>query len=550
MKQSDKMETILSYRDAERLDQLTRIFTQKQQETKFWRSDFQNLTKNIVVFYQNTIDIFSADIQFDNEQFRAPQSTSIHGNLHTSQFICYFNDLTHEYIIKLKIFKKTFGSIMYDLKRLATNLALIAYCQGFNDVDMIEIIETFSRQYIQTILAIDNTNVRKVNYSDKSDLIADFQCIDWETIDTINELIVLAEQLAIATVHLHCQISLPMIQLTVKSSDQQEKLINEIRLFAMTYVDIVERDYRLFFKYFRNPTALKIVSIPRLLTSIRQEKILIVGGGIGSMATALSFARAGIRVTLVERNRTFNEVGAGMQLAPNCSRILDQLGVLRQVQANAVFPKQIVWMDALTGERLTCIDLGTKFLETFQYPYMVVHRADLLQALYQECLTSGLVTMETDRKVVNIDERIDSMMVQCADGTRYQCKMVIGADGLWSTTRKFVCDDGAPISVGYVTYRGTVGIDQVSEEAGLENVQFWIGPNMHLVQYPIRRGELFNQAAVFKSDRLPDETDQWGTKEELNQRFGIGCQHVKNALNLLQTNFRWPVYELVMFFFK
>ncbi|CAF5229525.1 unnamed protein product, partial [Rotaria magnacalcarata] len=66
---------------------------------------------------------------------------------------------------------------------------------------------------------------------------------------------------------------------------------------------------------------------------------------------------------------------------------------------------------------------------------------------------------------------------------------------------------------------------------------------MHLVQYPIRRGELFNQAAVFKSSRLPDETDEWGTKKELNERFSIGCQHVKNALNLIQTNFRWPVYD-------
>jgi salicylate hydroxylase len=275
--------------------------------------------------------------------------------------------------------------------------------------------------------------------------------------------------------------------------------------------------------------------------------ILIVGGGIGGMATALSFARAGIRVRLIEKNTEFIEVGAGMQLAPNCSRLLDRLGILEKVQANAVFPKQIVWMDALSGERLTCIDLGEKFVETFRYPYIVIHRADLLHALHQACLESSLVTMETNRMVINADERPKSIMVECADGMRYDCKMVIAADGLWSSLRKFVHDDGPPISVGYVTYRGTVGIDQVSKEAGLENVQFWIGPDMHLVQYPIRRGELFNQAAVFKSNQFPDETNQWGTKEELNERFSIGCQHVKNALKLLQTNFRWPVYELVIF---
>jgi salicylate hydroxylase len=248
-------------------------------------------------------------------------------------------------------------------------------------------------------------------------------------------------------------------------------------------------------------------------------------------------------VRLIEKSLEFAEVGAGMQLAPNCSRLLDRLGILKQVQANAVFPKEIVWMDAVSGKRLTCIDLGAKFVETFGYPYIVVHRADLLCALHQACLASGMVTMETNRMATSVDDRPESMMVQCADGMRYDCDMVIAADGLWSSLRKFVCDDGEPISVGYVTYRGTVEINQVSKEGGLENVQFWIGPDIHLVQYPIRRGELFNQAAVFKSSQLPDGTDGWGTKEELNERFSIGCQHVKNALSLLQTNFRWPVYE-------
>jgi salicylate hydroxylase len=122
-------------------------------------------------------------------------------------------------------------------------------------------------------------------------------------------------------------------------------------------------------------------------------------------------------------------------------------------------------------------------------------------------------------------------------------------DSLWSALRKFICDDGLHISVGYVTYRGTVNIDKISRETDLDNVQFWIGSGMHLVQYPIRRGELFNQVAVFKSNRLPNETDEWGTKQELNERFSIGYQYIKDTLNLLQTNFRWPVYELVLFIY-
>ncbi|CAF1611338.1 unnamed protein product [Didymodactylos carnosus] len=261
------------------------------------------------------------------------------------------------------------------------------------------------------------------------------------------------------------------------------------------------------------------------------------------MATALCFAKAGIRVHLIEKQPEFAEVGAGMQLAPNCSRLLDHLGVLKEVQKHGVFPKQIVWIDALSGEKLSGLDLGEKFVEKFGYPYMVVHRGDLLQALYKSCLSSSLVTMEASKQIVHIEEQSSSVLLSCVDGTRYDCDVAIGADGLWSSTRKFVHDDGEPLSVGYVTYRGTVPIQQVSEKAGRENVLFWIGPEMHLVQYPIRRGELYNQAAVFKSKRLPDKTDQWGTPEELQEKFGVGCESVKNALPLLGKNFRWPVYD-------
>lgn len=274
-----------------------------------------------------------------------------------------------------------------------------------------------------------------------------------------------------------------------------------------------------------------------------RQAVIIVGGGIGGLAAALSIAQAGIQVRLLEKKNDFREVGSGMQLAPNCSRVLAQLGILQQVQANAVFPKEIVWMDAISGERLTSIDLGPKFIEEFGHPYMVVHRADLLNALYEACMSNSLVTLEANRTVTTVDERSESIMVECTDGTRYGCDMVVAADGLWSTLRKFVCDDGEPLSVGYVTYRGTVGIDQVSDETTLQNVQFWIGPDMHLVQYPVRRGELLNIAAVFKSKQLSNETDLWGTREELYEQFGTGCEQVTKLLPLLKTNFRWPVYE-------
>jgi hypothetical protein len=591
MHSSISVKEILLCDDDQRLDHLVQMFAKyqmagKRYEAKAWHAYFRRIAANPIIFYQNNAALFYEDNQYDDETFLITEPVCIHGDLHTGQFHYHCSDVNNERIFHLRQHKKKIAPFTWDLKRLATNLALIAYCHGFSDTEMKEILRAFTQQYIKSVTTKNKINynrqtssgnepcqqlkrkaLRKQSTIHSSDTVEhQTHEIDWQSVNNVACLMTLAEQLAIAVAKSHCQPPIPnfptkdmaennadrckeIIETSLETTAQQQQLIDEISFFAMMYAEIAERDHRLFFKHYRNESMFKGLNtlnhtrIHHPLADARRVPILIVGGGIGGMATALNFARAGIRVRLLERNIEFGEVGAGMQLAPNCSRLLDRLGILKQVQAHAVFPKQIVWMDMLSGQRLTCIDLGEKFIEAFGYPYIVIHRGDLFQALHQACLASSMVTMETNRIVTSVDERPKSIMVECADGMRYDCDMVVAADGLWSSLRKFVHDDGAPISVGYVTYRGTVEINQVSKEAGLESVQFWIGPDMHLVQYPIRRGELFNQAAVFKSKRLPDDTDQWGTKEELNERFSIGCDHIKNALNLIQTNFRWPVYE-------
>jgi hypothetical protein len=595
MQSAVSVHDILLYDDDQRLDNLVNIFAKyhmagKRYEARAWPVYFRRIASNPIVFYQYNATLFYEDIQYESEQFEVVEPTFIHGNLHVGQFDYYDDEVSSERFFNLRHYKKIVAPFTWDLKRLAASLALIAYCQGFSDVEIGEILNGFTQQYIDSVLLPSKVALVRIRSNEvaqprkstrpsfntqhsvigSSKIQRKMHEIDWQSIDSIVKLMALAGKLAVIIAGQHCQppsTIFPLkdvqyllmannegrcaqvIQTALSSAINQQKLIDEIRAFATNYAKIAERDHRLFFKHFRSVrmfegiNTLKNSEIPHPLAHARRVAILIVGGGIGGMATALCFARAGIRVRLLEKCTDFGELGAGMQLAPNCSRILHQLGILKQIQVNAVFPKQIVWMDAMSGERLACIDLGDKFVENFAYPYMVVHRGDLFHALYQACMASSLVSMESNRTVTSVDERPKSVMVECADGMRYDCDMVVAADGLWSSLRKFVHDDGAPISVGYVTYRGTVSIDKVSKEAGLENVQFWIGPNMHLVQYPIRRGELFNQAAVFKSNRQPDDTDQWGTKEELNERFSVGCEHVKSALELLQTNIRWPVYE-------
>ena len=127
---------------------------------------------------------------------------------------------------------------------------------------------------------------------------------------------------------------------------------------------------------------------------------LIVGGGIGGLATALALSRSGRRVHVVEKAASFGEIGAGLQLAPNAMAVLDRLGLTEAIAAHAVYPKRLVWMDALSGERITSVDLGDAFRCRYGHPYIVMHRGDLLAVLLEACRQETLVTLESDCEIV------------------------------------------------------------------------------------------------------------------------------------------------------
>jgi salicylate hydroxylase len=276
---------------------------------------------------------------------------------------------------------------------------------------------------------------------------------------------------------------------------------------------------------------------------MRTLSTLVLGGGIGGLAVALGLARRGRDVHVIEKADAFGEIGAGLQLAPNASRALADLGVLDAIDAFAVFPQRMVWMDAISGEQVTSLDLGAPFIARYGYRYIVMHRSDLLDALLAACRAHDRITLETAKDVRHVDDRGDTAEVTFADGTTYAADIVIGADGLWSTARKAIVDDGEPLCSQYVAYRGAIPIDEISVHAGLDSVTLWTGPNLHLVQYPVRRGELYNQVAVFKSDRYRPDSDDWGTADELDAHFSAGAPPVRAALTKFRRNRRWPMYD-------
>jgi salicylate hydroxylase len=275
-----------------------------------------------------------------------------------------------------------------------------------------------------------------------------------------------------------------------------------------------------------------------------EVETLIVGGGIAGLATALGLGQAGKAVHVLERAAEFGEVGAGIQLAPNAMAALDRLGVLDAVMKDAVFPQRKLYMDAVTGQRIASIDLGPRFVEHYGYPYIVTHRADLHGSLLRACREQPSVALETNKGVVSLRKEADGRVrVVCSDGSAYLARAVVGADGIRSVIRpSVVADELVPSK--YVAYRGTVPIEAVGEEAAESPaVLCWLGPGMHLIQYPLRGGKLYNNVAVFRSDRYSSDHDDWGTEEELDERFGACCEHVREAGAYLNRSIRWPMYD-------
>jgi 3-hydroxybenzoate 6-monooxygenase len=275
----------------------------------------------------------------------------------------------------------------------------------------------------------------------------------------------------------------------------------------------------------------------RLLAMERHDPILIVGGGLGGLTTALTLSRRGLRARVLEGAPQFGAIGYGIQFGPNVFHVLDRLGLMERVLAVSDAPAAVLMWDALGGKELVRIPTGASLRARFKYPYIVVHRIDLHNVLLDACRSSDEIELVADALVMSFDDRSDGVTVTTADGRTFQSSALIAADGIRSLFRQKLVGDGDPRASGYSALRTIIPMQALKVDVPRDSVVLWGGPGYHVIHYPLRHGSEFNIVAVYRTPDHAEKADVATHRAELEKIYRDAHPSVR-ALNAMM-DFRW-----------
>ncbi len=270
--------------------------------------------------------------------------------------------------------------------------------------------------------------------------------------------------------------------------------------------------------------------------------LLIAGGGIGGIAAALALTRQGLAVKVLEQSAELGEIGAGIQLGPNAFAAFDALGIGPKARARAVYTDEMVMHDALDESLVGRIPVGAAFRARFGNPYAVIHRADVHRSLLEAAEENAGIEVLTSTRVARIEQDDDGVTVVDGRGTRHRGIALVGADGVKSAVRAQYVDDEARVS-GHVVYRAVVEKDDFPADLRWNAASIWVGPNCHLVHYPLRGGEQYNVVVTFHSRLQEEWSVTEGSAEEVEGYFQGICPRARQLIELPKSWKRWATAD-------
>ncbi|PVI02342.1 FAD/NAD(P)-binding domain-containing protein [Periconia macrospinosa] len=282
--------------------------------------------------------------------------------------------------------------------------------------------------------------------------------------------------------------------------------------------------------------------------SLIKLNIIISGAGLGGLSTAIALRRRGHKVKVFEKAPALNEVGAGIQVPPNSSRLLSKLGVGSYLDGKTAEPEAIRvrrWKD---GSVLSITALKSSFREKFGAPYFVVHRAGLQGALF-ECAKDLGVEIHLGSGVSRYDDESGKVVLE--NGGVHSADLIVAADGVHSSARPVVLGgvNQPAREAGFAAYRAVVDVDlmkQDSEVAWLldsPGQNLWIGDGRHAMTYPIANGKSFNMVLSHPSDSDPStwSQDQGNIIRDMRKQFENWDPTLVKVINMIQKTLKWPL---------
>jgi 3-hydroxybenzoate 6-monooxygenase len=270
--------------------------------------------------------------------------------------------------------------------------------------------------------------------------------------------------------------------------------------------------------------------------------VLVAGGGIGGLAAALALARHGLPVKVLEQSHEIGEIGAGIQLGPNAFSAFDALGVGERARSRAVYTDRLVMMDAVDDTEVASVPVGEAFRRRFGNPYAVSHRADVHLSLLEGVRASDRIEVLTHTHLERVEQGAGRVTAIDREGCAHAGAALVSCDGVKSTVRQQLVGDPVRVS-GHVVYRAVVDAAAFPADLKWNAPCVWVGPDCHLVHYPLRGGEQYNVVVTFHSRK----SEQWGvaegSREEVLSYFQAISERPRQLLELPRSWKRWATAD-------
>lgn len=272
-----------------------------------------------------------------------------------------------------------------------------------------------------------------------------------------------------------------------------------------------------------------------------ERDLAIAGGGIGGLTAALCCAARGLAATVYEREPVPAEAGAGIQLGPNATRVIADMGLIDRIAARAVEPRAIVVRDGTTGARLAHIALVETVRRRHNAPYLVIHRGDLHRVLHEAAQASPLVHIEHGTAVRGFVSSATEVDLELAEGRHAASSALVGADGLWSTVRRRLLGAAPARFTGEVAWRSLLPVEAAPLDGAGEEIGLWLAPGGHVVHYPVQSGATVNVVAIAAGEKTPQGWSTAAERETVAQAF---AHWTPACRRLIETATEWRAWSL------